>query len=116
MEITKETEVKIEELQILEKNLQNFLIQKQSFQSEQNETNNALEELKKTKEEVYKIIGNIMIKASTSHLQKELDEKNKILTLRISSIEKQEKIFEEKALKLRSEITKEVNKEAKQKK
>jgi chaperonin cofactor prefoldin len=38
------THKKIEELRILESQLQNFLIQKQSIQLEINEINNALEE------------------------------------------------------------------------
>ena len=56
------SENKIQELQILEQTMQNVLIQKQSFQIELAETQGALEELEKTEDEVYKIIGQLMIK------------------------------------------------------
>lgn len=95
---------KIQEIQILEQNLQNLMAQKQASQFELNETNNALEEVKKTKSDAYRILGNIMIKSKPEDLVKELEEKKKILDLRISSIEKQEKLIGEKHLALREEI------------
>jgi len=110
MKITKETQEKIQELQILEQNLQALLLQKQAFQLELNETENALSELGKSKDEVYKITGQIMIKASKPELEKELKEKTDILSLRLKSIEKQESIFKEKLEKLRNEVEKEIKK------
>ncbi|MEK6928635.1 MAG: prefoldin subunit beta [Nanoarchaeota archaeon] len=104
MDIDEETGRKIQELQILEQHLQGFLMDKQSFQIELNELLNALEEIKKTEDDVYKIIGGIMIKADKKELSKELDEKKKIFELRISSIEKQEKLIENKASYLRTEL------------
>jgi len=110
MNIDKETSEKIEELQILEQNLQNFFMQKQSIQIELNEVLNALSEVKKTADDIYKVIGGVMIKSNKDQLIKELEEKKKILDLRIGSIEKQEKIIESKAAGLKSEITDVVNK------
>jgi len=95
---------KIQEIQILEQNLQNLMAQKQASQLELSETNNALEEVKKAKSDIYRILGNIMIKSKPQDLVKELEEKKKILNLRISSVEKQEKLIEEKHLDLRKEI------------
>ncbi len=94
---------KIQELQMLDQQTQIFLAQKQASQVELNETANALQEIKKSNE-AYKIIGNIMIKASPNDLKKDLEEKKKIIDLRISSMEKQEKIMEEKSSELRKEI------------
>ena len=105
MKIDKETGKKIQELQILEQNIQNLLLQKQAFQIELNETTNALEELKKSKDSAFKIVGQIMIKADKKELEKELEDKKNILNLRVNSIEKQEKIFNDKTEKLREEIT-----------
>jgi prefoldin beta subunit len=110
MNIDEETAKKIQELQILEQNLQATLMQKQTIQVEASEVSNALNDLKKSDDEVYKIIGGIMLKSDKGALTKELDEKKKILSLRISSIEKQEKIFEEKAEKLRKEVTETLSK------
>ena len=109
MEFSKETTSKIEDLQVLEKNLQNLLMEKQSFQVELNESNNALEELTKSSKEVYKIIGGVMILSEKNNLISELNEKKKILELRFNSIEKQEKIFSEKVEKIRKEIDKEIS-------
>lgn len=106
MDIDSNMQKKIEELQIFERNMQNFLAQKQTIQIEFNETLNAVSEVKKAKDEVYRIVGGIMLRTEKEGLLKELEEKKKILELRISSIEKQERILEENAEKLRQEITK----------
>ena len=104
MKIDKETQEKLQDLQLAEQNLQNFLMQKQAFQIELNETEEAIEEVKKTEEEVYKIAGQIMIRAKKAEILKELEEKRTILGLRIKSIENQEKNFSEKSEKLKREI------------
>jgi len=88
---------------MLDQQTQIFLAQKQTSQVELNEITNALQEIEKSNE-AYKIIGNIMIKASPADLKKDLEEKKKVIDLRISSMEKQEKIMEEKTSELRKEI------------
>ncbi len=104
MENSKDNSNMIEELQILEHNLQNILAQKQMLQVEMQEVENALSELKKTKDEAYKILSGVMIRAEKNELIKELEERKRLLNLRISSIEKQEKPLEEKGLKLREKL------------
>lgn len=89
---------------MIDQHSQSILAQKQAFQIELNEITNALEEIGKSPSEAYKIIGNIMIKADPKNLKNDLEEKKKLLDLRISSIEKQEKLIEEKADVLRKEI------------
>jgi len=109
--LDKETHEKIQELQLLEQNFQQISIQKQAFQLELNETESALSEIEKTNEDVYKIVGNIMIKMGKSDILKELKEKKDILALRFKSIEKQESSFKEKTEKLREEVVKSMKKE-----
>jgi prefoldin beta subunit len=111
MSIDSETERKIQEAQAVEQNLQNLLMQKQTIQVELGEIENALSELAKSSGEVYKIVGGLMIRSEKSSLLKELEEKKHLLELRISSIEKQEKIFGEKAENLRKELTNLVSKQ-----
>ncbi|MEI7463702.1 MAG: prefoldin subunit [Candidatus Taylorbacteria bacterium] len=96
---------KIQEMQILEKRLQNTILQKQAFQMELGETNAALEELEKSGEEVFKIIGQLMIKSEKSKIKEELLNKQKILELRIKSLEKQENILSEQLGRIQEEIT-----------
>jgi len=106
--ITKETQEKIQQLQIFEQNLQNLLLQKQAFQFELSETENALSEVGKTKDEVYKLIGQVMLKTSKSEIEKELNQKKDILSLRVNAIEKQESQLKEEAEKIRQEVIKKV--------
>ena len=106
MKITKETEEKITQLQILEQNLQSLLLQKQTFQNQTLEIDSALKEMESSKKEVYKIVGNIMIASEKEALKNELNSKKEISELRLKNIEKQEKIIKEKAETIQKEITK----------
>ncbi len=104
--VNKEDTQKIQEMQIAEQSIQNLLVQKQVFQLELAETNNALEELKKSKDDAFKIVGNLMIKSNKADLEKELTRKKDLINLRIKSLEKQEKNLEEQLTKIRSEVLK----------
>jgi len=103
MEVNQDTQEKIQRLQMIEQNLQNFMAQKQQFQSQLFELENALKELGTTSQ-AYKIIGNIMVASDKEALTKDLEQKKEIAELRISSIEKQEKQLKEKAKKIQEEV------------
>lgn len=98
-------ETKIQEMQILEQRLQNSMMQRQSFEMELAETNSAIEEIKKAGDDVFKIIGQLMIKSEKSKIEEELLNKLKILELRIKTLEKQESSLGEQLEKLREEVT-----------
>ncbi len=100
---------KIQEIQTLEQNFQNLLFQKQAFEMELAETKSALKQIESSGDEVFKIIGQLMLKADKDKVKEELENKEKILNLRISSIEKQENSLREKLEKSKGEITKEEN-------
>lgn len=102
--MSKDTEQKIGQLQLMEQNLQNFLMQKQTFQTQLFEIENALKELEKTTDKTYKIVGTIMIASKKEDLIKELKEKKSIVELRIKSLEKQEKTIKEKASQMQTDI------------
>ncbi len=110
MELSPEITQKIQELQLLEQNLQGLLMQRQTHQVELNEILNALDELSKSGEEVYRILGGIMVKSDKKTLSADLKEKEKVLNLRIQSIEKQEKSIEDKSHSLQEEIQKFIGK------
>lgn len=106
------TEEVMQELQIIEHNLQNILIQKQAFQIEIDDIDSAIEEIKKeNKGEVYKILGQIIVKSEKGEVEKELQNKKDIFKLRLSALEKQEQILRENSEKLRSEIVKKLKHE-----
>ncbi len=100
----KDRDKKIQEMQMLEQNLQNLLLQKQAFQMELSETQSALGEIGKSGDEVFKIIGQLMIKAEKGRVREELSDKEKIITLRINSIEKQETSLAKKLEGLQKEV------------
>ena len=95
---------KLEEMQILEQNLQNLLYQKQAFQMELSETQASIKEIEESKEDVFKIVGQLMIKSDKKKVLDDLSSKEKLLELRIKSIEKQENSFLEKMESVKGEI------------
>ena len=107
-EISKESEEKISQLQLLEQSMQNLLMQKQQFQLQQVEIESALKELEKV-EEAYKIVGNIMVLSTKADLKDDLSSKKEIIGLRIKNMEKQESQLRDKASKLQNEVLKEMS-------
>lgn len=91
-------------MQILEQSLQNILLQKQAFQMELSETNTAIEAIKSSGDEVYKIVGQLMIKSDKGSIDEDLKNKKKILDLRLSNLEKQESSLNEQLESLRDEV------------
>lgn len=104
------TENKIAELQLIEQTAQNILMQKQTFQAQILEIDNALKELKNTKEKPYKIIGTVMIQSDKKDLEKDLNEKKQIFSLRIKKLEKQEDQLKKNSSELQKELLKQMKK------
>lgn len=103
----------LEEMQLIDQTLQQLLLQKHAFQMELSETKSALSEIEKSEDEVYKIVGQLMIKSEKSKIKEELLNKQKIIDIRLKSLEKQESTLSEKLEKIRDELMK--TKESKKK-
>jgi len=71
---------------------------------ELNESENALNEVNKSSEEVFRIIGQIMVKSDKKVVVDELERKIKLIKLRLKSIESQEKDFSDKIEDLRKKL------------
>ncbi len=95
---------KIQQFQTLEQNLQNLLLQKQNVQLDLSETQSALDEIEKSEEGVFKIIGQIMIKTEKSKMKEELINKEKLLRTRLKNFENQEEQFNKKIKELREDL------------
>ncbi len=80
------------------------MMQKQAFQVEATETSTALEEVSKAKGDVFRVLGQVMIKAKPEDLKKELQEKQNLLNVRMKAIEKQENSLRESIERLRGDI------------
>ncbi|MBT3582471.1 hypothetical protein HN924_03460 [Candidatus Woesearchaeota archaeon] len=106
--MTKEAEIqeKIMQMQSLQQRLQVFAAQKQQFQLQQIEIENALKEVSKTKKPVYSLVGEIMIEKTVSSIKKDLEIKKKEIDIKVKNIEIQEKKTRKSADELQKEVTK----------
>jgi len=109
--VSNEAEKKLAQLQMIEENLNHLSMKKQAIQSEEFEVNNALEELIKSGDEVYRIVGQIMIKSNKEDVVKDLEEKKQRIELKFKSIEKQESTLQEKAKTIKEEVMGALSKE-----
>src|SRR3989338_9218883 len=98
-------EEQIQKLQLLEQNLQNYLAQRQQFQSQMIEIDSAIAELE-NQTSAYKIVGNIMVSVKKEELESDLTKKKEIIELRIKNIEKQENLIRQKAKAIQEEVMK----------
>lgn len=103
----KESEQDIQKLQLIEQNLQNYLMQKQQLQAQLAEVDSALEELK-DQTSAYKIIGNIMVSTKKDVLESDLTKKKELIELRIKNIEKQENLMKQKAKEIQKRVLGEI--------
>ena len=101
-----DTNKKMQEMQLIEQSLQNILLQKQAFQMELSESKSALNEIQNSNDEVFKIVGQLMIRTDKKKITEELENKEKLLDLRLKSLDKQESSLLERLEKLRDEIIK----------
>lgn len=108
MDVSKDTQEKIAQLQLFEQNMHSFAMQKRGFQTQFLEIENALKETESTQGPIYKITGTIMFLTEKDKLFKDLNERKEVLNLRIKSLEKQEKNIEDKAKKIQGEVMKEL--------
>lgn len=74
------------------------------------ETQSALKEIENSGDEIFKVAGQLMIKTNKENVKEELDNKIKILDLRIKTIEKQEASLIEKLEGFREKVMKEMKK------
>jgi len=108
MDLSKESEQKIQQLQLMEQNLQGIMSQRQQFQAQLLEVENALNEIKTSKGNAYKLVGNIMVLSDKETLGKDLESRKEILNVRLNSLKKQEDDIKGKAEKLQAEVMKEL--------
>lgn len=103
MTMSNEKQADLQKLQVIEQTLHSYTAQKNSYQQQLAEVENAITELSGTHES-YRIIGNIMVKASPEKLKTELDEKKSVLQTRITSVERQEAKLKEEMEKLQKQV------------
>ncbi|MBI4095394.1 MAG: prefoldin subunit beta [DPANN group archaeon] len=103
-EMSSKAQEKLGELQLLQQRLTLFGAQKQQFQVQLAEVDNAINELGKTKSTAYKMVGEILLERPADELKKELDDKKVELDIRVKTLEKQETKTKDSALALQKEL------------
>ena len=98
------SEKQMQEMQFLEQSLQNAMHQKQAFQMELLETQAALKELESSGDEVFKIVGQLMVKTDKSKMKEDLETKEKILSTQAKRLQEQEAPLMQKLEELRKEF------------
>jgi prefoldin beta subunit len=94
---------KLNQLEMIEQNVQQYLLQRQQFQAQLIEIESALKELEQAPE-AYKIVGNIMVKGDKTKLAEELSRKKEMFEIRVKTLEKQEDKLKEKAKDIQKEV------------
>ena len=105
----KDLQEKIAKLQALEQSMQQYVMKRQQFAQKRIEVDAALKEIENAPE-MYKIIGNIMVKTDKESLSKELSERKEMADLRIKTLEKQESKLSERVEELKAQVMKELKK------
>ena len=106
-DISPQVQNQIQQYQQLQQQLQVLGSQRIQLEAKLREIDSTLEELSKLPEEstVYKSIGVLLVKANDREaLKKELDEHKETLTIRVKSIQKQEKAIGERYEDLQRKI------------
>ena len=107
--LDEDTQLKIQELQILEQNFQQLLMQKNAFSMESNEVNLIIDEVEKTEGEVMRIIGGqVVVKSSKEKILEDMKHKKELIETRLKGISDQEKDFSEKIESIRAEVMKKI--------
>jgi len=95
----------LSQLQQIQQQLQAVISQKVQIEALIRETDDALKELEKSKsEEVYKAVGNILVKSDKSEVVKELTEKKETYEVRIKTLERQEEKLRERLTEMQRKI------------
>jgi len=95
---------------LLQQQLRNILIQKEALKLQIAEIDAALNELSRCEEEnVYKLVGNVMIKKRKEEVEKELNEVKEDSQIRINSLESMEKDLIEKIKRIEEKLKSKVS-------
>ncbi|MGQ9514236.1 MAG: prefoldin subunit beta [Thermoproteota archaeon] len=93
-------------LQQMQQSLDALLLQKQQLELELSESESAMAELEKSApgQNVYRQVGRILIRSDRDTLLNELKEKKELLTIRQTSLAKQEARLKEKLSELQTQL------------
>lgn len=92
--------------QSLQQQMQVISAQRESLNLQMIEMGKALEEVSKpSKEEIYKIVGPVLVKTERAKAKKDLEQKKDIITLRLKTLEKTESKIKEQLEEIKNKIS-----------
>ncbi|MBO3803249.1 MAG: prefoldin subunit beta [Candidatus Brockarchaeota archaeon] len=105
-EIPPQIQEQLARLQQMQQSLDALLLQKQQLELELSESESAVAELEKSAPggDVYRQVGRILIKSDRDALLNELKERKELLTIRQTSLAKQEARLKEKLAELQAQL------------
>ena len=97
-------------LQQMQQQMQTILSQKNQYELAIQEARRALEELNESQDSVvvYMNVGSVVMQKSKPDVISKMNEKIELLDIRVKSIEKQEKLLQEKFEKLQQQVRQEL--------
>ncbi|MBL7169456.1 MAG: prefoldin subunit [Candidatus Aenigmarchaeota archaeon] len=102
---SKQEQQMLAQAQVYQQQMQMILAQRETLDMQQKEIENALVEMKKTKEkEVYKIAGTVLVKDSKVAVIKDLSGKKKLIDTQLKRLEINEKRIKEKVDELVNKV------------
>lgn len=104
-QISQQLQQKLVEFQQLQKQAQTIAQQRLQFELQLKETEKALAELSKLKDnDVYKSVGAFLIKSETEDVKAELEERKETFEVRVKSFKTQEERYTEKLKSMKTDI------------
>lgn len=100
----------IQQLSMIEQHLNSIISQKQQYNKQILEIESALSELDLV-DEAYQIVGSVMIKKKSSDIKVNLNEQKELIKVRLQTLEKQEKSYQEQAKKLQDKVMGDLDKQ-----
>jgi len=105
--VSKDLQQIIMQAQTLQQQLQMVMTQREAINLQLIETGKALEELRKPGEDdVYRILGPVLIKVKRAEARKDLESKKELLTVRMKSVDKSEASLKQKLEDLKEKLSK----------
>lgn len=95
MELSKQTQQLLGQMQGQQQQMQIVGLQKQQLEMQERELDAAMAEVVSSKSDVYKAIGPLMVKKTKTDLEKELKEQKDEIIIKKNMLEKQEKKLNE---------------------
>ncbi|MAF89488.1 MAG: prefoldin subunit beta [Euryarchaeota archaeon] len=105
MNMSEETKNSLREFQEYQQQLRMILTQKTQLEMRLAETKKALEEISQhNPSEVYKIVGQIMLKTDSEKAKKGLDDEAEMIDVRLKSLKKQESSINDKLKSIQEKL------------